>query len=342
MKISALSRFIVMVLFVGLLPLKSFALDYIILFAASGMSTTIDSVVVQNLTKNTSLKVPEGMLLNLTDNVDVTSFQGIYSDRKSISVYPNPMFENAELMFFAKHSEVVKINVLTIDGRKVSTFSQSVLEGKNVFKLFLPKGTYFVNIVGSDYTYTIKTISLSNSNSQSKITNSYPERQKINQSNTTDLLVRMKYSTNDQLLFKFYSGNYCSVVCDVPTSNKILDTEFVECKDANGKYYSTVKIGSQIWMAENLDYIPEAASDFSVGLEDEQEWMTKSTPYYYVYDRARYGVIYNWYASIAAVPEGWHLPTDSEWTVITSYSIHYTKLYELNVAFLVQIFDLIL
>lgn len=55
MKICALSRFILMVLFVGLLPLKSFALDYIILFAASGMSSTIDSVVVQNLTENTSL-----------------------------------------------------------------------------------------------------------------------------------------------------------------------------------------------------------------------------------------------------------------------------------------------
>ena len=89
----------------------------------------------------------------------------------------------------------------------------------------------------------------------------------------------------------------------------------------DGKYYKTVKIGDQLWMAENLAFLP-AVSPPSAG--------SNSNPYYYVYgyegnsvseaknspNYLKYGVLYNWQAATDACPAGWHLPTDAEWKIL--------------------------
>lgn len=87
----------------------------------------------------------------------------------------------------------------------------------------------------------------------------------------------------------------------------------------DGHVYKTITIGTQTWMAENLAYLPVAASDPTVGLEDEGNWWTKTTPYYYVYDLTKYGVVYNWHAANSAAPPGWHLPTETEWRILEDY-----------------------
>ncbi|MDD2621843.1 MAG: FISUMP domain-containing protein [Bacteroidales bacterium] len=97
---------------------------------------------------------------------------------------------------------------------------------------------------------------------------------------------------------------------------------FTDLRDGN--VYKIVSIGNQVWMAENLRYLPSV-----VGPETGSE----TAPYYYVYDYngtnitdaktssnySTYGVLYNWQASKTACPEGWHLPTDAEWTELIEF-----------------------
>jgi len=94
----------------------------------------------------------------------------------------------------------------------------------------------------------------------------------------------------------------------------------------DGKVYQTVVIGNQEWMAENLAYLP-SVNMVADGSEDALGY------YYYVYgydgtnvaeakatdNYATYGVLYNWTAAMNACPDGWHLPSDAEWTELTDY-----------------------
>jgi len=75
-----------------------------------------------------------------------------------------------------------------------------------------------------------------------------------------------------------------------------LTGSFIDSRD--GEEYSIVKIGSQIWMQENLNYDIESGC-----------WEYEYNSSY----SEIYGRIYNWTTASDACPDGWHLPTDSEW-----------------------------
>ena len=91
--------------------------------------------------------------------------------------------------------------------------------------------------------------------------------------------------------------------------------------------YKTVKIGNQIWMAENL-----RTSRFNDGtpvplVTDGVVWAELTTPGYCWYDNdvreniGIYGGLYNWYTvkSGKLCPKGWHVPTDNDWTMLTTF-----------------------
>lgn len=103
-----------------------------------------------------------------------------------------------------------------------------------------------------------------------------------------------------------------------------------EKKNEAAKQFKTVTMGSQEWMAENLqvstfrngETIPEAKSAedwMAAGRSESPAWC------YYSNDAKngeKFGKLYNWYAvndSRGLAPSGWHVPTDNEWqTLITS------------------------
>ena len=129
-----------------------------------------------------------------------------------------------------------------------------------------------------------------------------------------------------------------SVIFYKPTIEETTTGTFTDARDGN--QYNWVKIGDQIWMAENLAYLP-SVNMVADGSEDA------AGSYYYVYgyngtnvadakataNYTTYGVLYNWTAAMdgeassttnpsgiqGVCPTGWHLPSDAEWTELTDY-----------------------
>lgn len=129
-----------------------------------------------------------------------------------------------------------------------------------------------------------------------------------------------------------------SVIFYKATIEKTTTGTFTDSRD--GKVYQTVTIGNQVWMAENLAYLP-SVNQVADGSED------LAGSYYYVNDYdgtvvadakatsnyTTYGVLYNWNAAMnsqtssttnpsgvqGACPTGWHIPSDAEWTELTDY-----------------------
>jgi uncharacterized protein (TIGR02145 family) len=100
-----------------------------------------------------------------------------------------------------------------------------------------------------------------------------------------------------------------------------------EVMDIEGKIYKTIKIGTQVWMAENLGTTKyNDGTDITLGTSDQNMWRNLITPAYNWYNadislKDTYGALYNWYAinTNKLCPSDWHVPTDSEWTTLESF-----------------------
>jgi len=93
--------------------------------------------------------------------------------------------------------------------------------------------------------------------------------------------------------------------------------------DADGNIYSTVTIGTQVWMVENLQ---TTKLNDGTAIPLGSTWTYPTTPVYCWYNsdianKGSYGALYDWYAVNTGklAPTGWHVPTDAEWTTLENY-----------------------
>ena len=107
---------------------------------------------------------------------------------------------------------------------------------------------------------------------------------------------------------------------------------FTDARDGNE--YEFVTIGTQIWMAQNLAYLPSVSPDNIVSdaethfyvynykgtdVEEAKKFSFMSINTVKTIPYIEHGVLYNWDAASIACPAGWHFPSDDEWQTLEMY-----------------------
>lgn len=126
------------------------------------------------------------------------------------------------------------------------------------------------------------------------------------------------------------------------TPSTTVDNSCGTVKDFDGNFYSTVQIGNQCWMAENLRTThynngeplhfnnADSANIFYEGIYYQPKSHKADYDKYYT---TSYGYLYNWIAAIGGYenvklksnkiqglcPKGWHLPSEKEWKQLFDY-----------------------
>ena len=202
--------------------------SYTISFTASGSTSSVGSVEVKNLTRNTSVTVPSGSTLTLTDLS--TAIDALNANDGGIRISQNAGNGTSTLTFYANQTGNAQMAAYALDGRKVVGQTTRLEAGNNSLELTLPAGMYVIRVSGTGYAYSAKLQSQTSTATQAgikflthtKVETSAPQKSKASQPAT----VTMTYTAGDQLLYTATSGTYIASVSDVPTGSKTTNFNF--------------------------------------------------------------------------------------------------------------------
>ena len=115
------------------------------------------------------------------------------------------------------------------------------------------------------------------------------------------------------------------------TKSDVTDLQEQIVEDIDGNVYHTVKIGSQVWMVENLKTTKYNDGTPIPLVTANSAWRALTTPAYCWYNndettnKNTFGALYNWYAvnTNKLCPIGWHVPTAADWKILTTYLTNY-------------------
>ena len=93
---------------------------------------------------------------------------------------------------------------------------------------------------------------------------------------------------------------------------------------------SSVRIGEQEWMSNNLDVIVYLNGDTIPHIQDAEAWsnQTKGAWCYVDVNKKFFGKVYNWYAvddPRGLAPIGWEIPNKEQWSELINYLGGYEK-----------------
>lgn len=320
------------------------AQNYFIDFTASGTLSSLDSIYVENLTQGVSLS------LSANDTLHLFGTLGLASTAKSeenIKIYPNPFNETSNLEFYSANPSEVDICIYDVLGKIILQTSMEVQEGNNIFEISgFATGYYQLSLTTNTWQKSAAFVSLNTEKNnpeiqlQSSFSNDFQAKSEMQKS-----AIQMQYNPGDEMLYIGFSGIYSEDLLDIPIATKTVDFVFSSSScggsftdSRDGNIYSSVRIGKQCWMSENLKYLPSVVNSITGSY---------TVPYYYVYNYESnivsaaeatanyniYGVLYNWSAAMDSAsssssnpsgvqgvcPIGWHLPSEDEFIQLTEY-----------------------
>lgn len=112
-----------------------------------------------------------------------------------------------------------------------------------------------------------------------------------------------------------------------PKKKVVVNPSINSMVDVDGNNYGVKSIGNQIWMTENVEVSHYRNGDVIPEVTDATAWgkLTTGAWCYFQNDKTngnKYGKLYNWYAvndPRGLAPEGWHIPTIDEFSILTNF-----------------------
>lgn len=312
--------------------------NYLVSFEGTGSATNIDSILVQNLTQATNLTVLGGNQLRL---VLITGINTLNNPSENcIRVFPNPSNGFVTVEFDAPANSNATIEISNVDGKRIIQFNAFIGKGYHAVNIsHLNTGMYAISIKSEHYFYSGKILVQSPVNHVAQVECSLATPQNIPLPKSTQEEQQMQYNDGDLLLFRAFSENYITVSTLIPTQDTTVIFNFVSATDFDGNNYGTLKIGSQIWLAENIKTTHYSDGNPIPLITDNEEWASlgdnNTDKAYCWYNNSEvmykdlYGALYTYAAATngnnsginvqGVCPDGWHLPGDNEWADLNNF-----------------------
>jgi len=306
-----------------------------------GSYVTTDSIAIRNLTRNcdTTLYYPDTVLvLDMISGLKEPPV-GPVSDFRISTNYPNPFTDQTTFQLFMPECQKVRIEVYDQSGKELIPWSGILARGLHLFTFAgRSEGFYLLRAWVGKETRTITMIHSAGDQSPSEYRLMYngciDNKAGLKQSRS---FTGFSYATGDSLRFIGYGRTTANIIgsdimFDSPVQNQFyifVIAEGLPCPgmptvNYEGKVYTTRQISSQCWMRENLD----AGVRINAGVDQTDNGIIEKYCYQnFPSSCAVYGGLYQWneamqYAGQQGVqgicPPGWHLPTDDEWTSLTT------------------------
>jgi len=115
--------------------------------------------------------------------------------------------------------------------------------------------------------------------------------------------------------------------CKKSSDNNNNNPPTTNVTDKDGNVYTTVTIGTQVWMVENLKTTKYSDGTSIPLVTDYTAWINLSTPGYCWFNndagtyKNTYGALYNWYTINTGnlAPTGWHVPNLADWSTLITF-----------------------
>ena len=271
----------------------------------------------------------------VTDSQGVVVFTrlGTIAQNKQGHTSGNPVLKNNFLHFTTSSPELVLIENLSLNGQVIYKNHFRVESGEHLLNINrhsdkIP-GVCIIKVVIGNKVIFCKSLLMDNESGKPQIYNSIlkeiPETALAKRREIIDTLTisHPEYATSKLAL----ESNVFTYV--VRLEPDVGDTG-VTVTDIDGNVYRTATIGSQIWTAENFRSTRYNDSSEIPLVTDGGNWTQFSTGAYCFSvnstdpaEQKKWGAYYNWYAVNTGklAPVGWHVPSDSDWTVLENYLI---------------------
>ncbi len=296
----------------------------------------LDSIKVVDHTQgwNETLYYPD-TVLRIQDDIGIENF----TEEKQFVLLqnvPNPFDGRTQISLSLSETEQVNLQIFDVGGKLVSSLSINLSPGTHLFKVSLTKAQpYFLTAHTNKNSATIKMLNSGNGNGNSISYIGSVEKGRFHLKSD----IARPVSIGDQMEYVGFStlndtmresAHQTRELQGVETIVLHFDAVSIQCQtlfDYDGNAYSTVVMGNQCWMRENLrtthtsmgvlidDYAYPDHPYSNPGTTNDMSLV------------ASYGLLYNWNAMMNGAassnavpsgvqgicPDGWHLPSDREW-----------------------------